>query len=216
MVMSKPTPESIHRPSDTCLVILAGGESRRMGQQKATITLGGERLIDRIIERYRQKVDTILISGPHDFDTGLDHIPDDVEAPRGPVGAIFSIASHLSAVRSACSSFVTAPVDAPFPPANLISKLSKTDGCAVAEGPDRLHPTFACWNCGIVETVQATHDLSRHPPSLQWMARQCDAHVISWSDEAGFMNINTPQDLADAEATIQKKPADRGNVHRLF
>lgn len=187
-----------------------------MGQQKATITLGGERLIDRVIDRYRQYTDTLLISGPHDFDTGLDHIADDIQAPRGPVGAIFTIASHLSATLPTCAGFVTVPVDAPFSPTNLIEKLSGNNGCAVAEGSDRLHPTFAYWNCDIVNAVQSTHDLSGDPPSLQWMSRQCGAQVISWPDEAGFMNINTPQDLVDAEARIEKKPADRGNVHRLF
>ncbi|MEO9467604.1 molybdenum cofactor guanylyltransferase [Parasphingorhabdus sp.] len=213
---SPPSPESLYRPSDPCLVILAGGESRRMGRQKATITLGGERLIDRVIERYREKVETILISGPHDFDTGLDHIADDEQAPRGPAGAIFSIASQISASRPACTGFVTVPVDAPFSPTDLIEKLSKNDGCAVAEGPNRLHPTFAYWNCDIVNAVQSTHDLSGDPPSLHWMTRQCGAQVVSWPQEAGFMNINTPEDLADAEAMIKKKPADRGNVHRLF
>lgn len=181
-----------------------------MGQQKATITLGGERLIDRVIARYRQFTDAILISGPHDFETGLDHIADDVQAPQGPVGAIFTIASHLSAMQPAYTSFVTVPVDAPFPPENLIAKLSENGSCAVAEGPNRLHPTFAHWNTGVVNAVRTTHDLSGDPPSLQWMTRQCGANVISWPDEASFMNINTPEDLAEAEAMLQKKPADRG------
>lgn len=186
----------------TCLVILAGGQSRRMGKDKAVISLGGERLVDRAIARYTSSVDRIWLSAASDFDTGLDIITDDPDAPGGPVGAIFTVAAHLPILCPEATSFVTIPVDAPFAPDNLIGRLSTVPGCAVAKGPERLHPVFGYWRCDIVNTVRGTHEIGERSPSLQWLARQCDAQLISWPNEDIFMNINTPEDLADAEAQI--------------
>ncbi len=186
----------------TCLVILAGGQSRRMGKDKAVISLDGERLIDRAIARYASSVNRIWLSAASDFDTGLDIITDDADAPGGPVGAIYTIAAHLPILCPEAIGFVTMPVDAPFAPDNLIAKLSTVAGCAVAQGPERLHPVFGYWRCDIVNTVRGTHEIGERSPSLQWLARQCDAQLVSWPDEDIFMNINTADDLAEAEAQI--------------
>ena len=183
----------------SCLVILAGGQSRRMGQDKATISLGGERMIDRVIARYETSVDRIILSSPHDFGTGLDFIADDPNAPGGPVGAIFTLATAIAGRYPDVPGFFTAPVDAPFAPIDLITRMDAPQSCAVASGPDRLHPTFARWDCDIVNTVRNTHNIENAAPSLQWLARQCDAAIVEWTDEQCFMNINTPEDLQVAE-----------------
>lgn len=184
----------------TCLIILAGGQSRRMGQEKATIRLDGQRLIDRIIAQYQPSVDRIWLSASSDFNTGLDIITDDPDAPGGPVGAIFTIAAHLPILCPEATGFVTIPVDAPFAPDDLISRLTAVPGCSVAQGPKRLHPVFGYWRCDIVNSVRRTHEIGEQSPSLHWLVRQCDAQLITWHDEHAFANINTPEDLAAAEA----------------
>lgn len=183
-----------------CLVILAGGQSRRMGKDKAAISLDGERLVDRAVTRYRPLADRIWLSAASDFDTGIDIISDDPDAPGGPVGAIFTIAAHLPILCPEAAGFITIPVDAPFAPDNLVQRLGTVAGCAVAQGPERLHPVFGYWRCDIVNSVRGTHEIGEQSPSLHWLARQCDAQLVSWPDEEMFMNINTPDDLAKAEA----------------
>lgn len=186
----------------TCLIILAGGLSRRMGQEKATIKLGGQRLIDRAVARYQPSVDRIWLSASTDFDTGLDIITDDPDAPGGPVGAIFTIAAHLPLLCPEATGFVTVPVDAPFAPDDLMTRLIAVPGCSVAQGPKRLHPVFGYWRCDIVNSVRGTHEIGEQSPSLHWLVRQCDAQLVTWHDEGAFMNINTPEDLIAAEAQI--------------
>lgn len=185
-----------------CLIILAGGKSRRMGQEKATIRLDGQRLIDRAIERYQASVDRIWLSASNDFNTNLDIITDDPDAPGGPVGAIFTIAAQLPILCPEAIGFVTMPVDAPFAPNDLVPRLSAVPGCSVAQGPKRLHPVFGYWRCDIVNSVRGTHDLADRSPSMHWLVRQCDAQLITWHDEQLFININTPEDLTAAEANI--------------
>src|SRR5262245_65701091 len=42
-------------------VILAGGKSSRMGQNKALMSLGGKRLVDRVVEVMRSVFDDLLM-----------------------------------------------------------------------------------------------------------------------------------------------------------
>lgn len=193
----------------SCLVILAGGQSRRMGRDKATIRLDGERLIDRAISRFGPQVDRIWLSASSEFGTGITIISDDADMPGGPVGAIFTIAAHLPILCPEAEGFVTVPVDTPFAPDDIIARLSAVPGCSIARGPQHLHPVFGYWRCDIVNSVRGTLEDSERPetahksaPSLQWLARQCDAQPIHWPEERMFMNINTPADLANAEAQI--------------
>jgi len=189
------------------LVILAGGQSRRMGQDKAVLELGGERLVDLLIRKYHGLCNQILLSAPQDYATGHDNIPDDPDAPPGPVGAICTIASYLSSKFSDTAGFVTVPVDAPFAPEDLVERLTKVGQCAVASDGERVHPTFGYWRCDMVTSVCHTHDLDQRAPSLRWLARQCDAHLVEWPQGPFFTNINTPEDLEEAEAHMKKAGA---------
>ena len=188
----------INDPS-TCLVILAGGQSRRMGSDKATIRFGEHRLIDILIDRFADKAEQVFLSASQDYDTGLTTIPDDPAFPDGPVGGIFSVTSALQKVRPAITGFVTVPVDAPYAPVDLIERLSTSGTCAVAGDQHRIHPTFAYWRCDVVDGIRTTHDHGDKAPSLHWLAEQSLATTMVWSDERLFLNINRPQDLIDAE-----------------
>jgi molybdopterin-guanine dinucleotide biosynthesis protein A len=178
------------------LVILAGGQSTRMGTDKATVELEGQRLIDILIGRFADKAGRILLSAREDYHTGLEFISDDPDAPGGPVGGIFSVAARLRDI----GGFVTVPVDAPYAPADLIERLAASGGCAVAGHGERIHPTFAYWRCDAVNRVRDSHEPVERAPSLQWLARQCGAATVRWPDPAPFVNINRPEDLRAAAA----------------
>ncbi|MEH6702027.1 molybdenum cofactor guanylyltransferase [Parasphingorhabdus sp.] len=183
----------------TCLVILAGGQSQRMGTDKAVIKVGGRRLVDILIDRFTSKAEHLFLSASQDYDTGLHMISDDPAFPGGPVGGIFSVAAALQTARPAISGFVTVPVDAPYAPANLIERLTASGSCAVAKDQQRIHPTFAYWRCDVVDSIRASHHRRDKSPSLQWLAEESGAIAVTWSDENLFTNINRPQDLIDAE-----------------
>tara|TARA_R110000824_G_scaffold252106_2_gene440819 strand:- start:16875 stop:17465 length:591 start_codon:yes stop_codon:yes gene_type:complete len=188
----------INNPS-VCLVILAGGQSTRMGTDKAVIDFDGRRLIDILISRYPTIADPIILSARQAYDTGLPVISDDPEAPDGPVGAIFSVAARLQRHEPQIAGFVTVPVDAPYAPADLIERLCASGSCAVAQDQQRLHPTFAYWRCDIVNRIRDAYEPGERAPSLRWLADKTDAKTVTWSDEGLFLNINWPEDLVAAE-----------------
>ncbi len=177
------------------LVILAGGQSRRMGRDKALIEIDGKRLINHMVDRFRRQEISIFLSARQDYGTGLHCIPDNPDAPAGPVGAIYTLSEYFLKQAPQVAGFYTIPVDAPHAPLNLMDKLNTPNGCAVAASNGQIQPVFAYWHCNIVSTVRHEHDSGNKTPSLRWLAKQSGAKVVDWEDDRVFTNINTPEDL---------------------
>lgn len=185
-------------------VLLAGGRSRRMnGRDKALEMIGGERMIDRVLRRLQAQVRQVLLSAAHDYATGLASIADLPDGPAGPVGAIRAAAVHLAAQR--IDAFVTAPVDAPFVPCDLVTRLADGAPVAMAQAGGAWQPAFALWD------VQAVLDAL--PPescgekwSLRRLGEALGARPVLFADPAALMNVNTPQELEQARRLLR---ADR-------
>ena len=151
---------------DPVIVLLAGGQSRRMqGQDKALAEIDGQRMIDRVLARLARQAGTLWLSAAHDYATGLAVVRDEARAPAGPVGAIRSIASALRARGG--DAFVTCPVDAPFVPDDLAARLMVEAPLAMAKADGALQPVFALWS----------------------------ARAVCFPDAGALMNVNTPQEL---------------------
>ena len=170
-------------------IILAGGKASRMGgQDKGEIKLGGTRLIDLVLERLKPQVDKIIISGLQDYGTELDTMPDLNDGPKGPSAALFAMLKTYPDVKA----FMTVPIDGPFFPSELYERLSG-GGSAIAQGPDREHPTFAHWKRQellSVFTAHAGEDLALHK-----IAEETAARKVSFRAESYFRNFNSPDDL---------------------
>ena len=73
-------------------VILCGGESRRMGQNKAFIEIRGERIIDRTVSLFKKLFDDVLLvtNSPLDYqDLGVRMVTDLVPK-KGSLGGIYT------------------------------------------------------------------------------------------------------------------------------
>ena len=93
-------------------LVLAGGKSRRMGQDKATLILDNEQLLDRARHQLLQAgCDPILISGPND-------LPDRFKS-AGPLSGVDAAAKRLA--NGDC--LLVIPVDMPNITASLLQKL---------------------------------------------------------------------------------------------
>jgi len=88
-------------------IILAGGKNRRMGTNKAFLTVGGERLIDRIIKLYKGIFKELIIvtNTPLDYLDQDCTIVTDIIKGKGALGGIYTglfYASHNHAFVAAC------------------------------------------------------------------------------------------------------------------
>lgn len=180
-------------PSEPLVVLLSGGQSRRMqGQDKALAEIAGQRMIDRVLARLELQAGSIWLSAPHDYGTGLPFISDDDDAPAGPVGAIWSIASVLQSRGG--DSFVTCPVDAPFLPPDLVARLTAHRPLAMAQVDGALQPVFALWSArAVLEALPP--DRCRERWSLQRLGEAIGMRTVRFPDPQALMNVNTPQEL---------------------
>ncbi len=79
-------------------VVLAGGQSRRMGQNKALMPLGGERLVDRVVGALRESCSELLMvtNSPEVYaDIGIRMVGD-VWPDKGSLGGIYSAIYHAA------------------------------------------------------------------------------------------------------------------------
>ncbi len=67
-------------------IVLAGGQSRRMGQDKALVGFLGEPLLQRIVQRVQQACPPVLVVAPEERRTALESLGLRVVADRFPHG----------------------------------------------------------------------------------------------------------------------------------
>ena len=190
-------------------LILAGGRSRRFGEEKALAGIGGTTLIARVTEVLQGACAPLAIAAPAASGAaafarqrGLTLIADAPGASRGPLAGL--IAGFDWAESHGAEILATAPCDMPFLPANLVARLAAGLGdadAAVAASPSDLQPLCALWRIAPAQRVlRPALTGGRHPPVRQILADLSAAHVRFESD-APFANVNTTADLTSALAS---------------
>lgn len=198
---------------DVVAVLLAGGLSRRMGgQDKMLRDLGGESILARVIERIRPQAGRLLLNANGDpsrfAEFGLPVAEDVVQGHAGPLAGVLTGMEWARANASGCSWVLTVPTDAPFLPADLVTRLlSAVEGegadMACASSGGRHHPVCGLWPvrlAGDLRRAMLEEDIRKVDV---WTARYGLA-VAEWPVEPvdPFFNANRPEDLAEAERLL--------------
>ena len=183
-------------------VILAGGSGERMGgTDKGALKLGDSRLIDRVYAELKAFADPILISGAHDYGLGLTVIEDLADGPVGPAAGLWSAMRWIEKNAPETTGFLTMPVDAPFFSTASLEKLASENACTIAISDNRRHPTFAYWRIEVL--TEALRDTKAGEGiALNKLAERCQAKTVELP-AASLININTPEELANAEALLK-------------
>jgi len=191
-------------------IILAGGRATRMGGgDKGLREVGGKRLIDRVIARITPQCGQIALNANGDAsrfaDLGLPVLPDSLPDHPGPLAGVLAGMDWAASIGA--EAVVTVAADTPFFPRDLVARLKAAaglSGLALAASPDESgklwhHPTFGLWPVALRDDLRE---------ALQGGLRK----VVIWTDRHGagtatfaaspfdpFFNINTPDDIAEAE-----------------
>ena len=114
------------------------------------------------------------------------------------------------AAEQGAESIVTAAADTPFFPCDLVPRLLlAADGMAhplaLAATPDAKrgtarHPTFGLWPVALRDDLRSA--LAGGLRKVVLWTEHHDGREALFPDEAAFFNVNTPEDLAKAEAMV--------------
>lgn len=185
---------------DVAVVILAGGQGRRIGGGKPLKRFGGERLVDRALGRAQSWSNMVAIAVRDPVQV------ERVEAPlimdcdvAGPLGGLISGLEF--ARENGCSFLLAIPADMPFLPADLLERLIASIGdnaCALAASGGHLHPVCGLWRSSGLD--QASEYAATGRRSLKGLAAQLGFSRVEWAVAAidPFFNVNTSEDLAEA------------------
>lgn len=180
--------------------IMAGGKSKRMGQDKAWIELDGEPLIKRVADVLAQVADEVIVvaNDPRYGSLGLRVVKD--RYPQG--GALGGIATGVAA--AAHDTVLVAACDMPFLSADVWRLLIGHIGAA-----DVVIPRIG----GEYETLHALYTKACLPHMARALAEN-RLRVIAFFDQVrvmaieepelravdpalrSFTNVNTPEELA--------------------
>lgn len=186
-------------------VLLAGGESRRMGRDKATIEFEGQPLWKRQLELLRGL-------GPQEIfvaaRTRPDWLPPEIEAllddppSRGPLSGL---TRALTAVRT--THLIALAVDMPFMNSDQLVELlnAARAGCGVVPiVREQAEPLAAIYPVEVASDFGAA--LSGHDFSLQRIVRKLAAAgkirpvPISEAHARLYRSVNAPADLPEFDA----------------
>jgi len=196
-------------------LLLAGGQSRRMGGgDKSLRLLGGRTLLDRVIERMRPQVSALVLNvngDPARFAAfGLPVAADGVADFAGPLAGILAGLDWAAANRPDCPLVASVATDAPFLPMDLVARLyegMKREGadlaCAASQGQP--HPVIGLWPTRLREDLRRALVAEGVRKVDVWTARYRLATVAFPVGEIDpFFNANRPEDL-DAAATLLER-----------
>jgi len=196
------------------LAIQAGGDSSRMGQDKALMPFLGQPLITRVIERLSTLSDDIFITTNHpqgyEF-LDLRLVPDRI--PGG--GALGGLFTALEAARRVYVAVVAC--DMPFASLSLFRFAWDT---MLEEAPDAVVPSTG-------KGIEPFHALYRRETCLPLVEAAIEAgesKLIAWFPRSGiriltpeetsrytanglaFLNLNTPEEFRLAEEKARSIP----------
>ena len=195
---------------DCAGLLLAGGLGRRMGGGlKGMASLDGRPLLAHTAARAGPQVARLAINAnapAEEFaELGLPVLPDPVAGFVGPLAGV--LAGMVWAREAGYGWVASFPCDAPFFPGTLVRGLAAEAGGAdivTATSGGRRHPVFALWAVGLADDLH--HALAEEGLRKvdRWTARHRMADVDFPVPPEGdpFFNINTPEDLAAAEARL--------------
>ena len=176
------------------------------GRDKAFVPLAGRPLIVHVLDRLEPQVERVLISANGDAERfsafGCPVVADD--RPQGPLSGV--LAALTAAAGMGATHVVSTPVDTPFLPGDLVPQLllageRSTEGLALAADATGDHPATAIWPVGLAPAL-AGFLSAGEAKVMRFIAAHDPARAV-FSDPQSFLNLNTPEDLAAAEALLR-------------
>jgi len=187
-------------------VVLAGGKSKRFGEDKSQTKLGGKILIDYILSEIIDDFKEVLIVAndpiKHLSSDKITRI-EDFKKNLGPLGGIFSAMKWSRDSHKKYQWIVSFPSDTPFFKNNIMNSFlnkinEKESELFFMKFNEKRHNIFGLWSIDLIDQLEK--DLENGSRKVESWANNIGVKTINMSFEKGdpFFNINTKEDLNKA------------------
>ncbi len=182
-------------------IVLAGGDSRRMGSDKAMLEVGGMSLLCRATTMLRPLVEEMIVVGsPRRSSLPLPILyAEDLTPGLGPMGGI-----QTGLQVTPCDRNIFLPVDMPFLRREQLELLLSADAGAEAA-------VFRI--CGVLQPLPARLDKGCTPVvdrmieggelALVRLFERLSTAIIDLDDQNAALDIDTPEDLSRARRLVE-------------
>ncbi len=181
-------------------IILTGGKNTRMGENKAFIEIGGEKIIERTIRIFREIVDEIILvtNSPLDYLEYDVRIVTDLIRGKSALGGIYTGLFYASSEHVFC-----AACDMPFLQRDFIEymegKIDSND-IVVPNPPDGFQPLHAIYSKRCLPHIRNLID--KDQLRVRGFYKKVKTLLITADEIAKFSpggrmfrNVNSPEDL---------------------
>ena len=181
---------------DCPAVIIAGGKSSRMGEDKSLLPFGGYGTLTEFQqERLKPWFKKVYISAKENkFDFACECIED-----KTPVSSpLIGLLSILESIEE--DEVFVLSVDAPFVDNGVIKKILKSNDSSydaiVAKSPSGIQPLCGLYKKSILPLIYRQIEDNNH--KLQALLELARTHYVTFKDDLPFTNLNHPHEYEKA------------------
>jgi molybdopterin-guanine dinucleotide biosynthesis protein A len=210
----------MHAGEQVVGVLLAGGQSRRMGGgDKGMRLLAGKPMMAHVGDRLAAQASPIVLNANGDparfAALGLPVVADEIGGFAGPLAGVWAGLRWAEQNAPAARFIVTAACDTPFFPHDLVAALRAAVGetypaIALAASSGQVHPVFGLWPVALAGDLEAALQ-SGTRKVLDWTSRHATFEVnfpiarIGATAIDPFFNANTPEEFTEAERLLLRE-----------
>ena len=191
-------------------VVLAGGKSKRFGEDKSTIKLNDKTLIEHTLDKIKSKLNKIIIVSNDKVLKNYITINDCIDGQLGPLVGVLSAMKWIKDNNYSYNWIITFPCDTPFFNISIIDKfveVSKLNDSLLyfAKSEEKRHNIFGLWSLKLIETLEMDIVKINHRKVEKWADKIGVKTInIPYKEVDPFFNINTKEDLKEAKKILKK------------
>lgn len=183
-------------------VVLAGGQGRRIGGEKAIVSLAGRPLVSYPVNALRSVLSEVRVVAKEGTELPALHGVEVWTEPAQPHHPLVGIVEALH--RAAPQSVLVCAADMPFVTAEAVSVLAAVDAAGapavVAVGEKGVEPLFARYEQSALARLERAAEQARAP--VREVVAALEPRLVE-VDARALFNINSPEDLGRAEEMLR-------------
>ena len=199
-------------------VVLAGGQSKRFGEDKNQVKLGNITLLEHVLAKVTKKFKKTLIISNQNLNiktlNSITIVPDCIQGNLGPLVGVLTSMKWIKKNNKQYQWVATFPSDTPFFDTSIIekykSKINLNESLLYfVKSNQKRHNIFGLWSVKLMDTLENDLINNNFRKVEEW-ADKIGVEIINIKSDKfdPFFNINTKTDLEEAEKILKEYKND--------